>query len=63
MPRYFFDVFDGGGSRDDEGTELADAEHSRRKAVRLAGRISGGDARHRMRARLLPGGGGTTAAR
>ena len=33
MPRYFFDIHDGGSSRDDEGTECADLDEARLLAI------------------------------
>ena len=34
MPRYFFDIHDGGSSRDDTGTECSDDEAARKIAIR-----------------------------
>ena len=51
VPRYFFDVFDGRQSREDEGTELAESLHAGREAVQLAGRIIGDEARDIVRGR------------
>ena len=33
MPRYFFDIHDGGSTRDDIGTECADDEAARKIAI------------------------------
>ncbi|MGU3536395.1 DUF6894 family protein [Methylobacterium sp. A54F] len=35
MPRYFFDITDGGSHRDDIGTECIDLEAVRREAMRV----------------------------
>ncbi|MHC2109403.1 DUF6894 family protein [Methylobacterium sp. CM6246] len=35
MPRYFFDIYDGGSARDDEGTELEDPTAVRQHVLRL----------------------------
>ncbi len=35
MPRYFFDIHDGGSQRDDTGTECTDLEAVRTTAMRL----------------------------
>ncbi|MEA1832668.1 hypothetical protein U8607_11305 [Methylobacterium durans] len=35
MPRYFFDIHDGGPQRDDTGTELADLDDVRARVRRL----------------------------
>jgi hypothetical protein len=37
MPRYFFDIHDGTGLVDSEGTELSGEFEARKEAVRLAG--------------------------
>jgi hypothetical protein len=37
MPRYFFHVEDGSGTRDEEGTELKDLAVAKCEAVKLAG--------------------------
>ena len=34
MPRYFFDIHDGGSVRDDTGTECADDEAARKLAIK-----------------------------
>ena len=34
MPRYFFDIHDGGSTRDETGTECADDEAARKLAIR-----------------------------
>ena len=34
MPHYFFDIHDGGSTRDDTGTECADDEAARKQAIR-----------------------------
>lgn len=34
MPRYFFDIIDGGFTIDDEGIELPDAQAARAEAIR-----------------------------
>lgn len=34
MPRFYFDIHDGGSTRDDEGTECSDLEAVRRQAMR-----------------------------
>lgn len=34
MPRYFFDIHDGGSTRDNTGTECADDEAARKIAIR-----------------------------
>lgn len=34
MPRYFFDIHDGGSTRDNSGTECADLEAVRKQAMR-----------------------------
>lgn len=39
VPRIFFNVYDGVGSRDDTGTELTDWKDARIEAIRLAGAI------------------------
>lgn len=39
MPRYFFNIYDGSNVRDDEGTELADAEVAKVEAIRHAGTL------------------------
>jgi hypothetical protein len=33
MPRYFFDIHDGGSTRDDTGTECADLDEARQMAI------------------------------
>lgn len=35
MPRYFFDIHDGGPHRDDTGTECPDLETVRQKAIQI----------------------------
>ena len=34
VPRYFFDIHDGGSTRDDEGTECADHDAARLMAIK-----------------------------
>ena len=52
MPRYFFDIHDGGSNRDDIGTECADDEAARLFAIRTLPDIASdeipkdGDRRH-----------------
>lgn len=40
MTRYFFDIHDGGPSRDDTGTECADLDAVRQQAVRALSDIA-----------------------
>ena len=39
MPRYFFNVYDGYSSLDQDGTELPDIYTAQNEAIRLAGEI------------------------
>jgi uncharacterized protein DUF6894 len=39
MPRYFFHVYDGRTSLDDEGTELPDVYTAQTEAIRMSGEI------------------------
>ncbi|TXN19610.1 hypothetical protein FV217_20750 [Methylobacterium sp. WL9] len=39
MARFFFNVFDGTGTTDTDGTELIDWQQARREAIRMAGLI------------------------
>jgi hypothetical protein len=39
MPRYHFNVFDGLGTPDFDGTELPNRQAARREAIRLAGAL------------------------
>ena len=39
MPRYFFHVYDGYSSTDDEGTELPDIYTAQAEAIRMSGEI------------------------
>jgi len=39
MPRYFFHIEDGLGTRDEEGTELKDVSVAKCEAVKLAGQM------------------------
>ncbi len=39
MPRYYFDIHDGKGILDEEGTELAGPEEARQELVRLVGEL------------------------
>jgi hypothetical protein len=41
MPRYFFDISDGGPKRDDVGTECADLDVVRKQAMRTLPDIAG----------------------
>lgn len=50
MPRYFFNVHDGGSSPDQEGTELPDDDAARQEAVDFAGRMLSDEA-----SRFAPG--------
>lgn len=39
MPRYFFHVYDGFSTRDNEGTELLDIFEAQEEAIRLSGAL------------------------
>lgn len=43
MSRFHFNVYDGISALDDEGTELADPQQARLRAIRLSGEILGDD--------------------
>lgn len=50
MPRFFFNIFDGHGHRDEEGTELPDWQAAQTLAIRHVGEVLQTDAR-----RISPG--------
>ena len=41
MPRYFFHVYDGFSTKDNEGTELPDIFHAQEEAIRLSAALLG----------------------
>lgn len=43
MPRFHFNIFDGHGTLDTDGTELRDCQAARREGVRLAGMVLAGE--------------------
>ena len=41
MPRYFFHVYDGFSTKDNEGIDLPDIFHAQEEAIRLSGALLG----------------------